>query len=337
MENDTFMALGLLPGESVVCKARIGSLSKLEFLPRAYSVITTRRFFIIRPFSGKSVISYDKIASIDLKRGAIASKLIIKMEKEANTGVASSTIVTFANAQNAIATFGILNNQILASRDRNYGAKESHRKALERRTQRKTTVSTAPLVQQTSVPNQRYTNIESGEKIDIDRIAASAVETAVLLKRFAEKSGRKGMEVLTEGAQRAWPVVNAAMNAAISTARDKVSDIQLMIARKQQTAPMLKQVIYTNDSDVSYLSSGNVYGLQSGSINTAGDSVFVIDGSNRNTQHTQTTVQVHRQRRAKSKMDPDRDLKIFRVRKMREGGGRHVPKEKPSRFNIFNE
>ena len=337
MEKDTFMALGLLPGERVVCKMQIGTLSRIGILPKAYSVITTKRFFVIRPFSGKRSILYEKVVSIDLKKSIVSSKLIINMSKENGAGAASSAVVAFANAQSAITAFGIINNQIVASRDKNYRAMESHRKTLEgsKGNARK---AMTPLAQPQAVISAPSTGREI-DMVEIGKAAAvSAIETAATLTRLGVKYGWRGIAIATEEARRAWPVVNAAVSSALNGAKGKMSGIiPLLIARKQQRPQMLERVVYTNDSEISSLSGGNVYGMQGGDLESSGDAVFMIQEGNGNTLHTQTTMRGQRQKKTNSGIDPDRDLKIFRVRKMREKGERHVPKEKPSFFNIFND
>ncbi|MCW6159541.1 MAG: PH domain-containing protein [Candidatus Micrarchaeales archaeon] len=336
MEKDTFMALGLLPEERVVCKAQIGTLSRIGVLPKAYSVITTKRFFVVRPFSGKRSIPYEKVASINLKKGVVSSRLIINMVKEKNTGAALSTVITFANNQNAIAAFGIINNQIIASKDKNYAARESHRKTLEGRRGTMGRAMARPPRPQVVSPAPT-----AGREIDAVAIgkvvAASAIETAAALTRMGVKYGRQGIAIATEEAQRAWPILNTAVNSAISSAKKMSELIPLFIARRQQKPPMLERVVYTDDSDVSYFTGGKAYGMQSGDVERSGDAVFMVEGGNSGTQHAQATVQVQKQNGTRSGMNPDRDLKIFRVRKMREKGEKHVPREKPSFFNIFND
>ena len=279
VQEDTYHALELLPGEQVVCKEQIGPLSRLDLLPKSYSVITTKRFFVVRPFAGKRAISYDKIASLNVRKGILATKLIINMKDSAAAGA----VVSFVNSSKAIAAFSTISNQILASRDKNNAARESHRKALEKRgaASKKAVPDTA---KPKAAPGERAASADQIEPakraVEIGKIiSAFAAEKTETLKERIERDGSRGMATIAEGAQRAWPVVNAAINSVLGTARKTMSEIlPLVIARKQQGPQSLEPIVESDDMEVAYLNDGEAFGLPAGTLESSGDTVFIGAG-----------------------------------------------------------
>ncbi len=111
--------LNLLQDEKIVYKTRAGRLSFLGYLPASTIVVTNKRLFVFGKFRSIKSFFYDKISSVDVKRGVLMSKFLIKTQ-----GLDKPSTVVFYKSGVAVSMFSIVSNQISASIDPNFANKE---------------------------------------------------------------------------------------------------------------------------------------------------------------------------------------------------------------------
>ncbi|MFI5412917.1 MAG: PH domain-containing protein [Candidatus Micrarchaeales archaeon] len=323
--------LNLLPDEKILYKTRAGRLSFLKFLPGPTIIATDKRLFIFNPlniFANYSSFFYDKISAVDIKRGLLSSKFIIRVAGSDQT----KGVVTFYKAGLAVAMFSIVSNQIAASKDPHHHSK-ADAEVLDSRYNVLTKAVATHVPEAGSVFSlSRFARgepaikpglvdkIKERQKIELHLVKAQ-------MQRQNDDRSREDVEIV-EPILSSAPITPKLSPA--QTVRTKATDSVIAVTQKLHKHFTSPKRLHPEKIQINYFAAGEAFKQESRRIDISDESV-VIQGDN--------SVQVQKQKGGrKPKMNPDRDLKIFRVRQMRGQNisNGNVEKKKVNPFNIFN-
>ena len=273
MTKEKGLPKSMLSGEEIVYRIKAGRLSFFKFMPGQTITVTNKRLILSNPlrlFSGYDAITYEKMQAIEVKRGIFGSKFIVKT----GTGKGERRAMRIYRNGHLLTIFGIISNQIAASRDQNYTHKISAHRLDGKYAVLNTNVAFEP------------------PHTDQIRKLASIVRT---------DQPRK--EVRKPQFEMPAPIIERFSSA---------------------------ERLHPGDAKVNYFAEGLMVNELSDLVDKPTPDVIV---------HTPKMQQLFKQKEAiKTALNPDKDLKIFKVRKMRgpnfKGSSFDIGKLNP--FNLFS-
>lgn len=329
------IVLDLLPDEKVVYRELVALAPRLDFLPKSLVIATTRRMIVRKPFGSQHSVSYDKVGSIDFRRGSLNSKLVLRMVHEKKP--VGSFIVVFGSAAKALSAFAIVSNQIAASRDKNHGERISHMKVMEQsRYLRKAEIARATAIRSFELPQPELKR--QGRTV---RMISTVMGQLPSTQKFIKEKGNRGITIISLQARCALPMMKGAIGTAVYRSRLTLSQklIPFLILNMRNARSRLisqsqgiERAANQEKFEVTFFAGDGASGIALGNIDSSGDTMMMV-------QKNKQMVERHYRSKPEKRhrLNPERDLKIFRVRQMRNSGGKHIPKQRPSLFNIFSD
>jgi hypothetical protein len=299
MSVEKYVLSNLMPGEEIVCKAIAGRLSFSRRLPGLTVVATNKRFFILNPlsiFSKCRTFSYENIDMVDVRRGLVGAKLIIK-------GVSKKdSEVFFFKRGSVLSMFGIVSNQINSVKDPNYNDK---------------------INAQRIEPKQVVLSVSKN---------AGGTATEGSMRHLHRLARVEGVHTKVEHTPMSvMPKPTIEQPAAVKEHAHYLSTLKghLSVTHRLHKHLQSGARFQPDKLEINYFAAGKAL-LQKPDSNTTEQTVIIP---------TQSLQQMFQQKElVKRKLDPDKDLKIFKIRKLRGrmGKGSAVDKGLLNPFNLFN-
>ncbi len=290
----------LMPDEQIVYRTRAGKFSFSRYLPASTVIATNKRLLVYRPirlFSKHKTYFYDRIESVSVRKGLLASTFVISTE----LGGSNGKEILFYNASKLLSVFGIVSNQIRSSRDPHYGEK----------------------IRAHSL-DTRYAVLKSTQQFAAPDKKSEAQLSGLIRPVVEEQVARIPLQEIPR------PLVDVA----------EQKPVKMPDAPKPKLLISVNSVLSITQKLQKYFNSS---ALQPQRVEVgyyaAGDDLFkpesLIEGA-----EPAGVAELQKGRKPKTgrKFNPDTELQIFRIRKLRASkvSGTSVNEQLPYQFSLFN-
>ncbi len=302
--------LSLMPDEEVVCKARAGRLSFARFLPSRTIIATNKRLFAIshlKVFSRYNTLYYEKMDGIDVKKGLLGSELTVRTGSDAKP----RGFVFYKHGE-LLSMFSVISNQISAQKDSNHRDRLMAESLDARYAVLNTGVAFAPPKAAEVTHLSKLARFEEGARKRIE-----PEQTAPLQIELPRPMIEQQDTFIAKPAGSQVPHISG------------VSNI-LAVTQKLYNHFRGAGRMHPGKVEVGYFADGKVLAPERALVDFS-DETVVMRSPNFKQLYKQKEVM-------KRKFDPDNDMKIFKIRRMRSGAAKQsVPATwRVNPFSLFN-